>query len=65
MALAVDLDSPQVLRCLNERAQAGSASYRRGSLMDGYQWILTAAAHVERHTKQMLEVRADPNFPTK
>jgi hypothetical protein len=33
--------------------------------MDGYQWILTAAAHVERHTKQMLEVRADPNFPTK
>jgi len=31
--------------------------------MDGYQWVLAAAAHVERHTKQMLEVKADPNFP--
>ena len=31
--------------------------------MDGYQWILAAAAHCERHTKQILEVRADPNFP--
>jgi hypothetical protein len=33
--------------------------------MDGYQWILTAAAHTERHTKQILEVRADANFPAK
>ena len=32
--------------------------------MDGYQWILAAAAHCERHTKQILEVKADPNFPT-
>lgn len=31
--------------------------------MDGYQWILAAAAHTERHTKQMLEVMADPDFP--
>jgi hypothetical protein len=31
--------------------------------IDGYQWILTAAAHNERHTKQILEVKADPNFP--
>ena len=31
--------------------------------MDGYQWILAAAAHCDRHTKQILEVRADPNFP--
>jgi hypothetical protein len=33
--------------------------------MDGYQWILAAAAHVERHTKQILEVRADAAFPGK
>lgn len=33
--------------------------------MDGYQWVLAAAAHVERHTKQILEVKADPNFPLK
>jgi hypothetical protein len=33
--------------------------------IDGYQAILLAAAHTERHTKQMLEVRADANFPAK
>jgi len=32
-------------------------------LMDGYQWILAAAAHTERHTKQMLEAMADPGYP--
>ena len=32
-------------------------------VMDGYQWILAAAAHTERHTKQMLEVMADPGYP--
>ena len=31
--------------------------------MDGYQWILAAAAHTDRHTKQVLEVQAMPNFP--
>ena len=33
------------------------------SLMDGYQWILAAAAHTERHVKQILEVKADPGYP--
>jgi len=32
-------------------------------VMDGYQWILAAAAHTERHAKQMLEVMAEPGFP--
>ncbi len=31
--------------------------------VDSYQWILLLAAHSERHTKQILEVKADPNFP--
>jgi len=31
--------------------------------MDAYDWLLFIAAHSERHTKQILEVRADPNFP--
>jgi hypothetical protein len=31
--------------------------------LDGYEFVLLIAAHSERHTKQMLEVRADPNFP--
>ncbi len=34
-----------------------------GVKMDGYEWVLLIAAHSERHTKQMLEVKADPNFP--
>jgi hypothetical protein len=33
------------------------------SVMDGYQLILAGAAHAERHTKQILEVIADPAFP--
>jgi hypothetical protein len=33
--------------------------------MDGYQWVLASAAHTERHTKQILEVKADPNFPAR
>jgi hypothetical protein len=31
--------------------------------MDGYQWALTLAAHDERHVRQMLEVKADANYP--
>lgn len=31
--------------------------------LDGYQWILLISAHSERHTQQILEVKADPNFP--
>lgn len=33
--------------------------------LDGYDWVLLIAAHSERHTKQMLEVKADANFPKK
>jgi hypothetical protein len=34
-----------------------------GVKLDGYEWILLIAGHSERHTKQILEVKADPNFP--
>jgi hypothetical protein len=34
-----------------------------GEPLDAYQWLLFISAHSERHTKQMLEVKADPNFP--
>ena len=33
--------------------------------LDGYEWVLFVAAHSERHTKQIEEVKADPNFPKK
>jgi DinB family protein len=36
-----------------------------GQPLDAYQWLLYISAHSERHTKQILEVKADPNFPKK
>jgi DinB superfamily len=33
--------------------------------LDGYEFVLLVAAHSERHTKQINEVKADPNFPKK
>ena len=33
--------------------------------LDGYQWLLLLSGHSSRHTKQILEVKADPNFPKK
>ncbi len=32
---------------------------------DAYQWVLFVAAHSARHTAQINEVKADPNFPKK
>jgi uncharacterized damage-inducible protein DinB len=31
--------------------------------LDGYQWLLLVSAHSARHTAQIEEVKADPNFP--
>ena len=31
--------------------------------LDAYQWILFLSGHTRRHTLQILEVKADPNFP--
>ncbi len=31
--------------------------------LDGYQWLLLITAHSARHTEQIEEVKADPNFP--
>jgi len=36
-----------------------------GKKLDAYEWVLFVAAHSERHTKQIAEVKADPNFPKK
>jgi hypothetical protein len=32
-------------------------------MLDGYEWLLFIGAHSERHTKQILEVKANPDFP--
>src|SRR5438309_2937566 len=34
-----------------------------GKQLDAYEWMLFIAAHSDRHTKQILEVKADPKFP--
>jgi hypothetical protein len=31
--------------------------------LDIYQWMLLISGHMRRHTAQILEVKADPNFP--
>jgi len=31
--------------------------------MDAYQWILLLSSHTQRHTAQLNEVKANPNFP--
>jgi hypothetical protein len=34
-----------------------------GQQLDAYEWLLFMGGHSARHTKQILEVKADPNFP--
>jgi hypothetical protein len=34
-----------------------------GQPLDAYEWLLFMGGHSARHTKQILEVKADPNFP--
>ncbi len=34
-------------------------------MLDDYQWMIVIAAHCRRHTLQIEEVKADPNFPKK
>jgi hypothetical protein len=46
-----------------EAAPLKAATNGAHDSMDGYQWILAATAHAERHTKQILEVRAQGKFP--
>ena len=36
-----------------------------GPKLDTYEWVLFVSAHSQRHTKQIEEVKADPNFPKK
>ena len=45
--------------------RAHAADSPLGSKLDAYEWVLFIAAHSERHTKQIEEVKADPNFPKK
>jgi hypothetical protein len=46
-----------------EAAPLKAITQGKHQFMDGYQWVLAAGAHTDRHTKQILEVKADPGFP--
>ena len=55
--------TPGLRQHAGEAAPLKAVSNGAYEVMDGYQWVLAAAAHTERHAKQMLEVMADDNFP--
>ena len=61
--LAQRLETPGLRKHAADAAPLKAVSHGAYHLMDGYQWILAAAAHTERHAKQMLEVMADPGYP--
>lgn len=45
--------------------RAHAAPSPLGKDLDALQWLLFISAHCERHTKQILEVKADAGFPKK
>jgi hypothetical protein len=49
----------------NKDLRQHAADSPMGKKLDAYQWVLFLSAHTERHTKQIAEVKADPNFPKK
>jgi hypothetical protein len=59
------LESPDLRQHMIEAPPIKAVSKGAFDSMDGYQWVLAAAAHTERHTKQILEVKADAKFPAK
>jgi hypothetical protein len=40
-----------------------AASQGKYRTLDGVQWLLVAAAHIARHTSQILEIKTDPRYP--
>lgn len=57
--------TPDLRQHIVEAPPLKAVSKGKYESMDGYQWVLGAAAHTERHTKQILEVKADANFPAR
>ena len=62
--LAISLESTPDLRGhAVEALFLKAVSQGKYQWIDGYQSLLAAAAHTERHTKQVLEVKAGADFP--
>lgn len=50
------------VKSTNEDLRSHIATMPFGSI-DSYQFVLFIAAHSNRHTQQIIEVKADPNYP--
>jgi uncharacterized damage-inducible protein DinB len=51
------------VRTTNDDLRDHFFDHSRFGTLDGYQWLLLLSAHSQRHTAQIEEVKADPNFP--
>ncbi|MDE3166826.1 MAG: DinB family protein [Acidobacteriota bacterium] len=56
-------NTPDLRRHAIESLPMKAISSGEYDTMDGYQWILAAAGHAARHTLQIEEVKANPNYP--
>ncbi len=52
------------VRTTDHELRGRYAKHQVGNL-DAYQWLLLISGHTERHTSQILEVKANPGFPKK
>jgi len=52
-----------------EKAKTSQEDFRNRPFLDSaqdvYQWFLMISTHSQRHILQILEVKADPNYPKK
>jgi len=53
----------EYIRTTNDDLRDHFYTHPAFGLLDGYQWLLLLSSHSARHTEQIEEVKADPNFP--
>ena len=53
----------EYVRTTNDDLRDHFFDHRVFGTLDGYQWLILLASHSARHTAQIEEVKADPNFP--
>lgn len=55
----------EYVRTTQDELRAHAAPHPEIGMLDGYEWIALLAAHAERHTAQIREVKTHPKFPAK
>lgn len=51
------------IRTTEDDLRSHFSPHPAAGMLDAYDWVLLMSAHTERHTNQINEVKADPNFP--